>query len=264
MTPTTMKVARFLPLLALLALAPFALWSCEDAGDEPGSATGPSTVYNPGTDYSKATIVAEASDGNLQAGETFTVVVTYTDATGAVVTDAPLAIGSESDFFTTPTNPSYTNAQGRASFQVSIANDCPTGSYYFAVYTNFAEPLNGPSAIGSFVIQVGGGGISSVSLKAGASSVTYGLDAPFIATAVVTGDCTPVFYYQADGAGANTTTWTLTNAGSTNPNLFTVSTVSPGGAVGTMNVIVRAYCQGNSTAYAESGTTSITVAAATP
>jgi hypothetical protein len=259
MKSTKMTVAR---LLLLLAMVPLALCSCSDAGDESGSPTGPVTTYNPGTDYGGATIVATPSSSSLQPGETFTVVATFKDANGALVTDAPLAIASEAGYFTTPVNPSYTGAEGKVSFNVTVDSDCPTGSYLFTVYSSAAEPLGGPTASGTFGVQVGGGGISSVSLKAGATSVTYGLAAPFIATAVVTGDCTPVFYYQADGAGTNTTTWTQTNAGSTNPNFFTVPTVSnPANITGTMNVMVRAYCQGNSTAFAESGTVSITVAA---
>lgn len=261
MKSTKMTVARFLPLIALLTLAPLGPWSCTDAGDEPGSPTGPVTVYDPGRDYTGATVVVRTSDGSIQPGSTFTITAEYRDATGAAVTDAPLTVGSEAAYFSTPADPSYTNGEGKVSFQVTADTDCPSGTYEFAVYTFPATPMYGPSVSGYLTIQVGGGGISTVSLETFAASIEIGLPATFMATATVTSDCTPVFYYQAGGAGNNTTTWTPI-PGNENPRFFTVSTV--GIMTGPMAVTVRAYCAGNSLGYVDSGVTTIEVTEATP
>lgn len=257
MKSTKMKVARFLPLIALLALAPLGPWSCTDAGDEPGSPTGPVTVYDPGRDYTGASVVVETSDGNVDPGETFTITAEYRDASGAAVSGAPLTIGTEAAYFSTPADPSYTNDAGRVSYQVTAFTDCPSGTYEFAVYTYPATPMYGPSVSGFVTVRVGAGGVTSVTLEAVATTVELGLGAPFIATATVSSDCDPIFFYQAGGAGTNTTTWTPTGA-TENPNFFTVPTA--GTTTGSMAVVVRVYCAGNTSAYAESGTVSITIA----
>lgn len=255
MKTTRKTVARLLPLLVLLALGPL---SCTDAGDEPGGPTGPASEYNPEMDYSGASITVTASPSSPSPGESVTVVATYRDGDGRPVSGASLVISSEAGaYLTTPANPSLTDGNGRASFVVGLATDTPSGTYSLDVYSQPASPLNGASAVGSVGIEVGGGGVATVALSAVFETVQMAVGyASFVATATVTSDCTPVFYYQAGGAGNNTTTWTPTGQ-TENPNYFTIPI--SGSVVGTMSVTVRVYCAGNTSAYADSGAVEIAI-----
>lgn len=266
MKSTKMKVARFLPLVALLALAPLGPWSCTDAGDEPGSPTGPVTVYDPGRDYTGASVVVETSDGSIQAGQTFTITAEYRDAFGAAVSGAPLTIGTEAAYFSTPADPSYTNDAGRVSYQVTAFTDCPSGTYEFAVYTYPATPMYGPSVSGFVTVRVGGGGVSDIILTAKDTTVASSTPqtgttpyiasyASFTATATLSTDCTPVFSYQASYPNGTITGWTQLPS-SSNPNMFTLDV---GTTPGTLEVMARVACSGSSSALATSDAVKIGV-----
>ena len=257
--------ARLLWLFTVLALLPFAIWACSDAGDAPSAPTGPSTKYNPDIDYPGATITANASPSTVAPGETFGVLATYRDANGIPVEGVPLIIAAENGgaigHFGYQTNPTLTDANGTASIHVTVSAGCPEDSYTFVLGTRSSQ-----SARGYVHVKVGGTSssplVTGLSVVPQALSVVEGTQAVFLATADATTSCTVRFMYQAAGAGL---TIPLRDAppGSTNPWLFELpAPYAPGTLIpGTLVVQVRAYCDETSLGLA-SDPVSVTVTAA--
>jgi hypothetical protein len=269
MKTTRTSVARLLPLLTLLALLPISPLGCADDGSEVNDPTGPSTQYNPVTDLPGATI---ALNGNFSVGPGggFDVIATFRNAAGVAVNGVPLVIraetggGAVAGYFSFDTNPTLTDGAGRASIHVNVSATCPRGSYRLVVRTFPAGPVNAPFATAYTGVMVEGVGISivsSVSLTTSTSSVTLPNNAIFNAVAVAAGTCQLVMEYQAAGAGIGPTSWTSLGGPPTdNPKLFSLTPTS----VGTLTVLVRAYCVGNVAGAVTSDSVAVTVAPATP
>jgi hypothetical protein len=262
MKATRTTVARLLPLLALLALLPFATWSCEDAGDEPAGPTGPGSQYNPAMDTPGARIKVQ-TQGEVGPGGEFDLIAAFTDGDGRPVQGIPLTAQAETgtgkvvDYFTFDTNPTITNAQGRASIHVNVSADCPEGSYHFVVSSSPGGdgPVNGPYARGFAGVTVSGVGTAAVSVVTLITTtptveLVSGLgNAVFSIEATKTDTCTLVITYDAVGVG-------YAVSGSTyHTGLLSL----PVSSTGTLTVQVTGYCSEDPTETVLSAPVSVTV-----
>jgi hypothetical protein len=206
MKSTRKSVVRLFPMLALIVLLPFANWSCEDAGDEPGGPTGAVSQYYPEMD-TQGSGISVSAEGNFNPGGEFDLVVRFTDGDGRPVEGVPVVAQAEGgtgavvSSFTFDTNPPLTNAAGRCSIPVRISADCTPGSYLFVVYSG--PSTGGPTARGYARVKVAAGGdaaVTSVSIIAGPSTVTEGDTASYIASVTATAGCVPEVQFNF-GAG---------------------------------------------------------------
>lgn len=246
MKTSKIKVGRLVPLLALLALAPLALLSCVGAGDEPGSPTGPVTQYTPDMDYTGATITVKPSSTRLTPGDTFTVVATFRDATGAAIAGAPLAISSEAGaYLSTPVNPSTTGDEGKVSFLVAVSSSCPEGSYVIEVYSSPAEPLSGPTAKGSFGIKVTQDAetVSTPSAPTGNATPNAGIDTTFNASGA-SSSYDHAIQYQFQWGDGNASAWVDADSANqaTSSHTYDWTCVASGSVSYTYQVTLKARC----------------------
>jgi len=189
MNATHKTVARLLPLLAILAVLPFSICSCTKVGDEPEGPTGPASQYNPQMNTPGAKIVVR-TEGSSEPGGVFALSAAFTDGDGRPVAGIPLTVQAETGtgnvvgYFTFEANPNVTDAQGRISTHVTVADSCPPGSYTFVVSSapGGVGPVNGPYARGFGSVYVGaiaGESVSTPSAPTGnanpapSTSVTY-------------------------------------------------------------------------------------------
>jgi len=234
---------RFLAAALLLAGLPFI--GCADAGDDGGTPTGPAAQYTPGMDFVGSTISTRTS-GEVSQGMRFEILAQFLDGTGMPVEGVPLLAWDEEDgCFSFATDPTLTNADGKASIPVFVSPTCLEGSYTITVSTAPVEPLNGPRVdafVHVYVRSSSVAAVTSISLETTTASVEIPADANFVATALATASCNLRMDYQAAGAGLSIS-WTSLGVPPDNPSLFAVTPTS----AGALTVVVRAYCSGGST-----------------
>lgn len=239
-------VARLLPLLAILALLPFSIWSCTKAGNEPEGPTGPGSQYNPEMDTPGAKI-AVSVDRDASRGVKSPLAAAFTDGDGRPVPGIPLTVqvetgtGTVAGYFEFEANPNVTDEQGRISTHITPSATCPNGSYTVVVSSapNGDGPVNGPYARGFAGIYVGGivlpPSLDSLTVTGPAADVELGpagTEVLFTIAAPTTGSCTLALRCDAVGAGLNLHAVTC-YPGS---NVYTVT------AVGTLTVTATGYC----------------------
>lgn len=251
--------ARFLPLLAIFAMLPFALWSCSGSGDAPNAPTGPATQYNPGMDLSGATIVVSAK-GNSSPGGEFDLIAAFTNGDGLPVQGIPLWASAESAlygsevYFGFATNPTLTDENGKASIHVYVSPTCPQGSYRIIVQS-FPGGDGGPTAIGYTGIMVSGEGtaiVTDVTLTTLTSTVVAGNNAVFSVGATMTASCTLNLSYQAVGPGG-----IAMSDITVSPGLFSI----PTSAAGTLVVQATGWCSESPTLRVLSDPVTVTISA---
>lgn len=247
MNTTGKTVARLLPLLVILAVLPFSIWSCTKAGDEPDGPTGPASQYNPEMDTPGAKIAVYVESGVAHRGVMFALSAAFTDGDGRPVQGIPLTVWAETGtgavaaYFSFEANPNITDEQGRISTHITPTVDCPNGSYRFVVSSapGGDGPVNGPFARGYGGVYVGGvvlpPSLDSVTVTGPVANVELdaaGTEVEFTIAASTTGSCSLVLRCDAVGAGLNLHAVTCYPG----INVYTVT------AVGTLNVTATGYC----------------------
>jgi hypothetical protein len=239
---TSRRIVKLLPVLALLALAPFMLLNC-DSGDEADGPTGPDSAFHPGVNPQSPGLTAKVYGTPTQGGK-FTIVAWYNTAKGTPVEGQEIYIQAEdgtapaAGYFTFDTNPTVTGANGGASIGVNVDGGTPAGSYTFVLWEGpkpdvkaYAHIQVGTSLVAS---------ISSVTVTTSTPVITVasGANAIFTVTAAANSLCTVnMTYSQLGSADALVTDAVVPGAG--NPRTFPIA--SPFLA-GNLIVTAKAWC----------------------